>query len=275
MVSFAQSVFDYGQSEEVYFLSAKERDSLGIYQILELSESKSSGGMNETWDLLVFDFAPAEYGFKIDWYIHLDTMGIDTFDQVESNGNFLNWEEGRITASGAYGYGTLGETFFYSKGECLEGVTTYIRNTEMFSGSKTYYQKGLPMKTVYFDGDSLSYFDVEHKLNRVLDSLAQFPCDSIIRFYDKENRFFNSINNKTNTKLSHYFYQEKSTSNLGGNPYYQVLIEDMEMRDFIQNKLGYTPEVLIFEVYRYAALVFKIDQIHNKYYYDSFLSLEE
>ena len=56
--------------------------------------------------------------------------------------------------------------------------------------------------------------------------------------------------------------------------FYQLYVGDVKMEAYFNNYLGYTPNSIFLELYKYGAFIFKMDPIGGKYYMDETLILE-
>ncbi len=148
----AQHPLNYGQSEQVYFISAEQRDDWGLNEILffEQYTPGETGGMWENWTVSVIEITSSRYSNN--WNVISDSsFTVFDYDSAVDKMHYINgygaeFANGRLVRDGGEGYGTFDVTQYYSINDSLSlGVTTCAGHCgnlySYFSSAKYHYDR--------------------------------------------------------------------------------------------------------------------------------------
>jgi len=270
----AQSPFDYGQNKRVYFISTELRQELGFDRIYLIEKR--------------------EDGYRGEWQV------VDIF--FDSTEVFDNWTPGHRDDTFEFNFDTLisnltnrygnGYRFSNKKLNIRYGFhnphTIYVNFSDSVSIGTTF-----PYGRHGEIGLSKNIFDKKGKLNYRIDYPA--PTDSAnetIELVDwaSHNAYLNSNVHAGNLPDTVYIKYNKrgmlledmertSVSKIkdikslfeyeGEYPevtFHQIYVGKIEMEQFFLEKLGYQPELVLIEIYRYGVFSFLYNPENNKYH---------
>jgi hypothetical protein len=286
LVSFfglSQSPFNYGKNKQVYFIGAKERDSLGIqilYTIKQYSEN-DRGGMGENWSVVITSFE--ENLITDDWApISKDSLFKFNFDSLTANPPILNGtryelSKGSIAAYGGGGYGSFDWNDFTRVNDSVVLVATSCVGhcgdaPPRYSKSICDKQKKLIYSIRYpekdYSDETISAETPQsfvESLEAAYKSKELFP-DTTYFYYNEKDQWLGpaeGLNERKQVGVSWYNMGEEIKKSKYFN---QVFIGNQPMEKFIKSKIGYCPQVLFLEIYRNAAFLFKYATDDKKYH---------
>jgi hypothetical protein len=228
------------------------------------------------------------------------------------NGTTYRLADGRLTFYGGGGYGSfenkeirhygdtasVGETF--CAGHCGPDMNvTFSKNVFNKQGqllytvtypSVQYYQDSMDNLRLRFNPERPDQDSAEIKIlpfNPELDSLQQF--DLAMKLLVSEDYPPDTSYNKYNAKGKslQFKFEEPGSDSLKilkpsskkapsrtSEPVNQLYIGQIKMEKYIAGKLGFLPELLLIEIYRYGVLSFNLDRKNLKYYEGETIVLE-
>ena len=286
----AQSPFNYAQNRDIYFVSRELREELEIntlYSVSHLPEH-DRGGMNENWNVTVIEFD--KNSISDDWSpLSKDSTYNFDFDDLTGNLNFLNgtyYELGdeMLKSYGGGGYGTFDWKEITRTGERISVVATsctgHCGNEQPVNYSKNVFASdGTISYVVHYPtpdqetDPSLNTSDAEKTEKFLLSgSAADNPPDTI-RYYYNKDKLFTGL--KSDNKIPEdiiSFFQISFPDNL---LFHQCYVNDQPMETYFNKFLGYTPRLVLFEIYRYGVFAFIQNPADGKYYRGKDFVLEE
>ncbi len=290
--ALGQSPFNYGQNKKVYFISSELRNKLGIQTIYSIDQRPLNdlGGMWENWDVTVISFDSSIV--SDDWSpISLDSTYKFNFDSLTDNLNFLNgtryeFSSGQLISYGGGGYGSFDwkEITRFSDtvsiiatscvGHCGDQPITYSKN--VFNKQRqllhtVFYPTPKPDNGIDTESDTKTF-----------DDYVDTENDTIT--FDDYERFFISLIKDADYSADTLFYKYDSNGHLlsdskekiisnslftySGNPpafiFHQCYIGKIKMEKYLLQKIGYVPELVLFEIYNYGVFSFVLKD--KKYY---------
>lgn len=285
--------FDYGQNRQVYFLSREKRKQVGLNNIYIIEENLKNdlGGMGELWDVSLITFDTSKV--TDDWYPmrSLDENFKYNFDSIVSKMEFLNgtgyeFSNGSLINYGGGGYGSF-EVKDIDRLDTVSYITTscagHCSTSYVESYSKNVFnQKGQLLYTVFYSKQSQSD-STKPELNCIMDYELFLKGninennynDTTFYKYDKEGRIL-----KISKELS--IKNSSDVEKLFGNPsdpsgyqFHQCYIGKTKMEKFIKQKLGYTPKLLLVEIYSHGVFSFTFNELDHKFYRTETIVLEK
>lgn len=278
--AFGQSPFNYGQNKKIYFISSELRSQLGITTIYTIDHRQQNdlGGMGENWDVSVISFDSSIV--TDDWSpISLDSTYKFNFDSLEDHLDFLNgtryeFSSGELTAYGGGGYGSFDwkEISRFSDtvsiiatscaGHCGDQPITYSKNV--------FNREGQLLFTVFYPSpkseeaiDSESSYDVtfDESFFASLIKDAERGADTLFYRYNSNGLLLNERKGKNITEsLFNYPFNPPSFI------FHQCYIGEGKMERYFSQKIGYTPQLVLIEIYKYGVFSFALNNKDKKYY---------
>lgn len=261
-----QSPFNYGQNEDVYFLSTEDINYYGISVINDYYyEYKESNGVMIYLTQLQFSDGAVTL-HSLQRYDTIEPQSIeDVLETVEfNNGSNWNFIDDRATYIGGDGYGTIcGNNYEI---EALYSKKKYFCELEDYEiVEKNYFNaNGLPE---YLVCCTKQYYDDE--FDEMDKEVVDEPLDTTYLVYDDLWRYIGYIENGDTVNIIDEFLNHKSFYNRevhGG-----VLTIS---KTYIEEKLGCIPNLIFMEIYKNAVLIFKYSDYHENYDLSGSLSLE-
>ena len=291
-VTFGQSPFNYGQNKKVYFISTELRNKLDITTIYTIDQSYNNdlGGMSENWDVTLITFDTNS--ITDDWCpISLDSNFSYNFDSLTSNMKFLNgtrydFTNGQIIAYGGGGYGSFDWcdiTQITDKisiiatscvGHCGDQPVRYSKNIFNKKGQLIYtisYPTSIENREIAEEKLSLEAYEKFLNLNVTSENKPDtlkyhYNSKGLILNFNKEIRIQN-IN-----EVKKLFTNQ---DDLATSKFHQCYIGKLEMEKFIFEKFGFTPELILIEIYKQAVFSFTLNRSDRKYYRTNNVILEQ
>ncbi len=288
-LSYSQSPFNYGQTNKVYFISTELRSELNIGTICTVSQfpGNETGGMGENWDVSMITFTPDM--ISDDWApISKPKTYKYSFSNITTNLDFLNGSSyelaaGQLSAYGGNGYGSFSRNDITQLSDTVSIIaTTYTGHSTNESTDYTknvFNKQGLLKYVVSFVPPHIEN-NSEHE-----ETEGEAPEKATVEDYD---RFFNSLIENKHYSSDTLFYKYDNKGHLSGNyktqnkpqinqlftentdpsswQFYQCYIGNTRMEKYLLEKIGYTPELLLIEIYRYGVFSFKLNKNNGKYY---------
>jgi hypothetical protein len=280
---FTQSPFNYGKNKQVYFIAAKERDSLGIqllYTIKQYAE-KERGGMGENWSVVITSFS--ENLVTDDWApFSKDSLFKFNFDSLTTNPPILNGtryelSNGSILAYGGGGYGSFDWNDFTKVndsvvlvaiscvGHCGDQPPRFSKSIYDKQGKLTrsihYPQKDYSDETMTAETPQsfVESLETAYKSNGLSPDTTYFQ-------YDGNGLWLGPVEGLNERKQAGVAWYNMGEEIKKSKYFNQVFVGNQPMDKFIKSKIGYCPQVLFFEIYRNAALLFKYSSSDKKYH---------
>lgn len=305
----AQSPFNYGQNKKVYFISDSLRRAFEIDSIVEIDQqpAKHTGGMEQYWDITIESFTDETIGY--DWYIIKDSNFVFNYDSILTkailiNGDYYDISSGNFNGNQGGGQGSFANTTVDDRNDsfsltetdischlCEQPPTEYAKNVFDNDG-KLIYSVLIPLDdSVYSeDGNSLvpytDYLDERYKNS----GMTELQIDSIRRREGNRSIFVNDTIFYHYDQNGHYIGEGKQVYPYPVDPkiffgyyrplkkqkeFHQYYIGKISMEKYLKTKLGYTPELVLFEFSRYGAISFCYDSKNKKYYQRREILLEK
>lgn len=290
--SFGQSPFNYGQNKNVYFISTEIRNKLNIKTIYSIDQrhDNDEGGMGENWDvtLISYDINSITDG----WYpISLDSTFKYNFDSLTTNMRFLNGESyefsnGKLVSYGGGGYGsfdgmeitrfsdTISIVATSCVGHCGDQPVNYSKNIFNKKGQLLYsISYPTPNENKEMNEDEMSLQDYEKLLYSNVTS-ENIP-DTLHYRYDNKGLLLNTSKENSIKNISEVKQLFTNSNDLATSKFHQCYIGKIKMEEFILKKLGFTPDLILLEIYRHAVFSFTLNRSDNKYYGTTDIILEQ
>jgi hypothetical protein len=274
--SYGQAPFDYGRNKNIYYISTAEREKLEIFTIYEISQLKEgeTGGMNENWDVTTTNFSPEK--ITEDWSImnSYDDYKFN-FDSIIEYARFINgtiflFDNKQITEYGGYGYGSFNYSEIEKVNDTLSNIYTHCTGhcgnfeTEQFSQNIFNDKKQLIYKLVYPERALNDDSEFDNTISEDTSTAAKIIPDTIYYKYNAQNQLIRYGDKEINPNI---LYNTFKLNNLDSNyKFHQTFVENIKMEDYIKNKLGYLPKLILLEIYRYGVFSFYLDPKSKKYF---------
>lgn len=283
---FSQSLFGFNDSitkvidKDLY----NEWNIEGIYEIYK-HKNNQTGGMNNNWSMTVWNINTDNASEE--WVpIYRDSGFIFNYDSIVFdyrvlNGFYVNLKNGELQSYGGSGYGSFDFYDFYKINDSLKlGVgycTGHCSGSGILKFSKNIYsENGLIYSAINYNiNEFTSENDIsfDFKFVKTLDSIAKNKKSADTTFYlytknptkylGKLKDIVNISNTESHSIMRRDYYD-----------FYNCFINKEKMEDFIYNKVGYHPQTLYFQYYKFGAFVFEYDEISGKYINSDLLLLE-
>jgi hypothetical protein len=278
----SQSPFRYGQNKKVYFIGSMLREKLGIKDIYIIDHRRENdrGGMYENWDVVKISYDSSS--IEDNWYpVSLDSNFRYNFDTILANAPFLNgtyyrFSDGQLVLSGGEGYGS----FDYNEisrfgdsvsimatsctGHCGEQPVEYSKNIFSRNGRLIYTvsyptpeqddEMKAPVTLRDFDALLHSKVDAEH-----------LP-DTFYYGYDSKGLLLNAGEDNKIDSIDQVRKLFTNEDDLAHFKFHQCYIGNTAMEKFISRRIGYLPELVLIEIYRYGVFSFVLNESDRKYY---------
>ncbi len=279
-----QRPFQHLNTQEFHYFTTEEIDSLEIYNIYELTKSKSTGGMGENVDLMEYYFSPAEGYYSANWFPIYDSTDQDPFiDSILSKygGDYLNgsewvFENETLSSAGGHGYGTM-TMCHYEDRDSIIMIEKHTERAPYIEYGYVTFNNGLPYQLI---GWELIDYENEELYIEGLDSdeysinyLKLFEdanLDTLTYYYDKNGKITQIIENSTGND---YFELFKPLEPQTYYAFYQCFMETEPLDTKVNELLGYSPLILAFEISPFHVQVFKMDKSSGKYHFWNTLEL--
>lgn len=278
---FAQSPFNYGQNRKVYFISAEMRNKLGIEHISSVQQlpEGQKGGMGENWSVNMISFDKDVV--RCDWSpLSLDRNFRYNFDSLLNseplNGVFYEFSEGQLIASGGTGYGSFINTEITRWSDSVS--VAELSCAGHCGGSQPSEYK----KMVYAESGRLLYSvtyptptrDDEQPVDEEFLTSGIGPDrrpDTVFYKYDAKGLYTGTNKDKESQADIKGLFHKGGFPNLKFN---QCYVGKVKMETYFLEKLGYTPELVLIEIYRQGVFSFLLNPATRKYYETNSIELD-
>ncbi len=288
----AQSAFDYGQNQNVYFISSQQRQQMGIENIyiIDFNDDKNSAAMwgNGSINVINFDLNTISDNWTP---MELDTNLVSNLDSLFLNVRFLNGSRyefddfGQLISYGGGGYGsfdwkeitrfsdTLSIIETSCVGHCGKQPIKYSKNVFTKNGILTHVIK-YPVLEIDFEQNeepeqnTLENYDA---IFRQLIEISEVSPDTLYYIYDKNNRLLSMDNVQEETGKKLFSVENQNHSNV----FHQCYIGNIEMENFFLEKIGIIPSLILIEIYQHGVFSFRLDANTNKYYSTETIIMED
>ena len=282
--TMAQSPLNYGQNKKVYFISREEQRKLGIEKIYCVDQRKGDdrGGMGENWDVISISLDTNQV--SVDWApLNLDEKYQYNFDALTSNMKILNGiqyyvMDGHYTGCDGNGYGSFDQDDINPLSDTVLLLTRHCSGhcgNKLLKYSKSIFnKKGQMLYTINYPvPDSLSMeldtVPVEKAFNnfvRYISKTNGYKTDTVI-YKDDGHGLQLSLNKDISignvSEVKKLFTMD---GDLAIFKFHQCYMGNTLMEKFVKDKLGYTPELLLLEIYARGVLSFVLNKSDKKYY---------
>jgi hypothetical protein len=284
----AQSPFDYGKSEKIYFISKEERLALEIEYIYEINQKQEGKeGIKDNWE--VTEFAFVNDVITVDWspYTLPENYKFD-YDNLTENLNVVNgsryeFKEGKLVSHGGTGYGTfdwteidrISDSVSIGKKSCVGHCGSFL-----FTYSKNVYNDNQLLYSVIFppseneietanDNSEITYNDYQQFFSKLN---AHHSNDTITYIYNRNGLFLYEKNKK---ERSNFKTPLKFTDTFPDYNFHQCYISGVKMEKYFKTKLGIIPQTILIEIYEQGIFSFSINPKDKKYYVTKTILLEK
>jgi hypothetical protein len=284
---FGQSHFNYGQNKKVYFISTELCNKLDFKKVYTIDQyfENNTGGMGQNWDILVLSFDTNTV--SDDWTpISLDSTFKFNFDSLTNdlqslNGTRYDFTNRQLVSYGGGGYGTFDWKDITRFSDTISIVATscvgHCGNQPVNYSKNVFNKQGRLLYTIFyptpidsadFNGETMTLKEYERFLNSSVPDTLHYKYDKkgLLLKVSKERY----INNTTEVKRLFINVGDLSTSK-----FHQCYIGNVKMEKFIFKKLGFTPELILIEIYKYGVFSFTLNSTDKKYYRTKDIILEQ
>lgn len=282
-----QSPFNYGQNKSIYFISTELRNKLDIKEIntIKQSDENENGEMRQKWSLSFIDFDTSDVSDS-NWEVIRDSTFKDNYLEglTTENDMFFMYERDYQFRDGqleVFGVGShsggdrnyvtrLSDTISITATHCVrcgDQPVIYSKNVFNKMGQLIYaIRYPAPSKNEEEPEVSLeSLEECEKFLNTYVT--AENTPDTIQYRYDNKGLLFNIDEDNTIKNINEAKTLFTNSTDLSiFSEFHQCYVGEIEMEKFFLNKIGYTPELLLIEIYRQAVYSFHLNQSDKKYY---------
>lgn len=290
--TYGQSPFDYGQNKSIYFISTELRNKLDIKTIYTIDQrhDNDEGGMGENWDVTLISFDTI--AITDDWYpISLNSTFKYNFDSLTTNMRFLNgtryeFSNGQLMSYGGGGYGSFdwNEITRFSDtisilatscvGHCGDQPVNYSKNIFNKKGQLLYtISYPTPNENEEMNQDDISLQEYEKFLNSNVTS-ENIP-DTLQYRYDNKGLLLNTNKENTIKSINEVKVLFTNSNDLATSKFHQCYVGKIKMEKFILKKFGFTPDLILLEIYGQAVFSFTLNHSDKKYYRTNDIILEQ
>ena len=287
----AQSPFDYGQNQNVYFISSQQRQQMGIENIyiIDLNDDKNTVAMWGNGSINVINFD--SHTISDNWTpLELDSNLMSNLDSLFLNVRFLNGTRyefddfGQLISYGGGGYGsfdwkeitrfsdTLSIIETSCVGHCGQQPIKYSKNIFAKNGILTHVIKYPVLEIDFEQEDELELITIEKYENffNQLIEISETSPDTTYYIYDNHRLLsMDNVQEETGNKIFSVENQYHS------NVFHQCYIGNIEMENFFLEKIGIIPSLVLIEIYQHGVFSFRLDTKSNKYYATETIILED
>jgi hypothetical protein len=250
----AQSPFNYGKSRDIYFLSQRDISQFAIKHIYTVTADPEYG----SWELFDIRFTDST-SFQNNWCTAVDvSTRIPSLDSVIQdskegyiNGHFYSFVNGRIDAAGMGGKGAL-----------CHWVYSFRKNYAIATEECRYPEGSRKRKVVYFSDGRVNYKTCCRTTDSEEKIVGKSHVDTTYYVYDKGGRIVGYKKQKLQKTVTPIFSELVAKHE---RTYNQSYINKTVFEDYVRQQIGYHPKIVLFEIYRHAAVVFKFDEKQKKY----------
>ena len=286
----AQSPFDYGQNQEVYFISSQQRQQMGIENIytIELNDDKNTAAMWGNGSINVINFD--SHTISDNWTpLELDTNLMSNLDSLFLNVRFLNGtryefdDSGQLISYGGGGYGsfdwkeitrfsdTLSIIETSCVGHCGHQPIKYSKNIFDNNGNVRKVIK-YPVLDIDFvqekEAEQNTLEDYEKHFNQLIADTETSP-DTTYYMYNNRLLSMDNVQEETGKKI---FSDENQNYS---NDFYQCYVGNTEMESFFNEKIGFIPDLVLIEIYCQGVFSFRLNRHTKKYFLTETIILED
>lgn len=250
--------------------------------------------MGENWNVSVISFENDDNVIEDNWHpIYRDSLyRFDFADLTQNltffNGNHYNISDEKLSSYGGRGYGTFESKDITRISDTISIVATSCTghcgiDAEKITYSKNIFTKQGRLKSTIFYPDS----------DKELEDREYAPYNASIEDYDK---FFDYLIKESHRKPDTLYYKYNQNGNfsnsnkeinltdfdqLFNNDYssnyifHQCYVGNVKMEKFFREKVGFTPKLIVIEIYKYGVFSFRLNSKNQKYYEDQTIILEQ
>lgn len=262
-----------------------------IYSVSQRKEGET-GGMGENWDVIVIDFDTDSV--RDEWYpISKDSTYRYSFESLMEGAEPLNWtsydfSKGELMSYGGEGYGSFDwhEITRLSDEVSIRATscTGHCGNQPIEYSKQVFNKSGQLSYTVHYptpiepegpierEEHKMSLQEYEKFLNSNVN--AEQQPDTLYYRYDKKGLALKIYREKSITNAKEYKKLITNLNDIESSQFHQCYIGKIKMEKFIQAKLGFTPEMLLLEIYERGVFCFTLNPLDKKYYRTGDLQLE-
>lgn len=270
----AQSPFNYGTNDSIYFVSKAKRQSTGLQELTSVYvfPQGETGGMWENGDVntILFDTSEVQFNWSTAYLSSGDTFNLDSVLASAQfvNGSLVNLNGDRLSTYGGYGYGSFDVSDYFWKNDTVALKITYCAGhcgEQRPSFSKVFYHKdGRPKCEVFYahdesdywidDSTSLEQFDTEMERAAAFSFLPSSQCFR----YTAQHLFAGIGEEEFPASFFEFSYE--------AGQFQQVLAGNETLENWAQQHLHMLPKLLLFEVYQNGVVAFLLNRETKKYF---------
>lgn len=267
----AQSPFNYGKNEDVYFLSAQD---LRHYQINTVSHFYSGY-------LTQIDFTSNHYAVSVKYLTELDSL---PSNQLKEEGikeierghlpiqKIWEFQDHRAQFIGGDGYNSSCRSCYMLDGLHSRRLSYCEYEISSYTERITYNSMGLPLYSVCCDFlTSVRNIGLDH------GGPSDKGLDTTYYVYDKDWKYKGTTNTNCDTVniMDALFANNAFTFSFDVPDSNKTLyLNNGVFKDEIENRLGCTPRFILMEIYKNATFVFQYSESDKRYYSLGSISLE-
>lgn len=268
---FAQSPFNYGQNEDMYFIAAKDLKYYNINVVHEFKVLKDGKSPNNYIQVCELDFLKDDNSFEYRILSKIDTIIPKTLEKaldIVQHNNGVDWtfKKDRATYIGGHRIGG-GSCWSNFEIDSLFSLVEYYCQGNRYT---EYYH-------LYFDAQGLPIYSIccveKYDENEELE-VSENLNDTTFFLYDDRLLFYGIVNNMDTVKVIEDIISQGVNHFTSDLELYQLYIDDNNFEKVIENKLGCKPRVIFMEVNKNVVLTFKYSETWNRYYSLKYISLE-
>jgi hypothetical protein len=282
--AFSQSPFNYGHRKRICFVSAAQRDSLGMKSITSISrDGRPEPGGQYRWDVVIIDFDPET--ISCGWHpVWKDKDYVFNFDSLISEAVFLNgtqyhFRDKELEEYGGTGYGSFDwgritrfEQVSYVEtscvGHCGEEPSRYSKNV-LDDRGRVLYRVFYPLpKSLEADEDDYPDKSTPGGYEALVTSgiSRENRPDTLFYKYDHKGLFLGD-SKKSVSSIKELYKLFSGPSAFSPHEIQRCYAGSIPMEEFMKAKLGYVPELLLVEIYPQGVFSFLLNKKDRKYYF--------
>lgn len=270
----AQSPFNYGANDSIYFVSRAMREATGSDEIVNVYfyEDGQTGGMWENCDINISGFD--EDGFYHNWLpVTVDSATAFYLDSIVAfgiplNGLRVNFNGNKMTSYGGQGYGSFDWTDYHWTSDTLALTVTYCVGhcgDQQPSFKKVqYHADGRPKCTIFYNYHGEDYWLNDSTTVAQFDEeMGRYKEDSIIStvahvVYDENGLLLSAAGEE----YPEVFFNV--TPDFG--QFSEVRFGSVPLAEWATKNLHMKPKLLLFEIYQNAVFSYVLDESTQRYY---------
>ncbi len=289
-----QSAFNYGSNANHFYLSVEEQrqmklsDIFLIYQLYEQQKDESNEVYHLAKHTLHEDSVRSEMA---------SVLGNTNYDfdlkHLTKEVKYSSHETYTLINSMLSKYTSSGTPFsrFYSINRFSDTLTMTYRPAYIAAWSHADSYTSLN----YFNKDHQLDYQVSFVMDTTIDFLAHSPLLPLHNTLSRTSSRADTLNHVYGEHgqllyIRHTLHKMLKSGNTLYPPlqdvtrpapdlqkacsFYQLYVGEEKMEAYFNNYLGYTPNSIFLELYKYGTFIFKMDPLSGKYYMDETLILE-